>query len=86
MNNPTVKFAPKTNLTKLADMKDGDIGIIRAFPYFPEAVGCVVQRYKDNLVTIGRESDRGWTDYFKRSVKPCNTVELLKEGDSIILS
>jgi len=48
------------------DMEDGDVGVIVSW-LCGTHLGRIVQRYKNNLVSIGRPSGNGWSLAFKRS-------------------
>lgn len=86
MSNPIVTSAPRTNLIRISDMKDGEIGVIRSMPVFHIAEGRVVQRYRNHLITIGEDCGSSWSGYFDRYTHSENTVELLRKGDSITLT
>jgi hypothetical protein len=45
-------------------MSDGQIAIIQEWGNLPTHIGTVVQRYKNNLIAIGKESGDGWGDLF----------------------
>ena len=56
------------NIIRAIDMKDGQIGIITAWevgliPEY-EYLGRIVQRFGDNLVSLGKGAGSGWQNYF----------------------
>lgn len=76
----TVEKSAKT--INAQHMKDGDIGVIVSSVYHPDKIGRLVQRYKNNLITVGKHSENGWTDFF---IDGCLSfdVRLLGVGDVI---
>ena len=63
------------------NMKDGDIGVIVAWPY-SSYLGRIVQRYESGLITIGIPGRNSWV---------CSTlpddcrVRLLEKGEMLVV-
>lgn len=69
----------------VGDMKDGEIGIITSWPY-EEYVGRVVQRYENDLLTIGKGWEKGFRGYFFSNKKdPETRVSVFTKGEQITL-
>jgi len=60
------------------DMKDGDIAIIRKWG-ISDYVGCIVQRYENNLIRLGENSGKGWSDVLNYRNENFR-VEILPKG------
>lgn len=65
------------------EMKDGDIGVITKWTY-TSAVGTVVQRYMDILISIGKHSRNSWSSIFPNGNDSCR-VRLLEKGEILII-
>jgi len=68
------------------NMKDGDIGVITSWS-MPDYHGRVVQRYKDNLITLGEQSGQSFPGLLSHPAlehTKCR-VRLLQPGDTITL-
>lgn len=65
------------------DMKDGDVGVITKWGTNDHYVGRIVQRYRDNIVSIGLEEGCSWSGWCSGHGKnsPDCQVRLLKSGD-----
>lgn len=77
-----VKIAqePKDNTISVLDMKDGDIAIIVDWSS-RDHLGKIVQRYKDNLITVGKHSGEGWSSFFLTTDEsPKRRVRILPKG------
>ena len=64
------------------DMKDGDIGVIVAWPV-SVYVGQIVQRYQDQLISVGIRSAIRWNTF---KVPNSCRVRLLKKGETLIVT
>lgn len=66
-------------------MEDGQIGVIISWST-GSYLGKIVQRYKDNLVSLGEESGQSWSNWFDgRKAEDCR-VRLLTKKDLLQLS
>ena len=73
------------NEINVKDMKDGEVGIITSWPY-EEYVGRVVQRYENDLLTIGKgwgNSSRGF--FLSNKKDPEAKVSVFTKGEQITL-
>lgn len=77
--------APK--LINAWELKDGQIGIIREWDGIGSHIGDVVQRYRGNLVNIGKPYVNSWTNFFTGDFinKPRLIIEILPSNSSILL-
>ena len=60
-------------LQKDGDLKDGQIAEVMSDSY----AGRIIQRYKDNAVTIGQSSGHGWSMIDKNTLQ----VRILEDGE-----
>lgn len=71
------------------DMKDGDVAVIRQWDTSnTNYVGRIVQRYGDDLITLGAPSGNGWDYGWMRNQKRGSVllmVEPLKPGTTLIV-
>ena len=67
----------------VSEMKDGEIGTITKWTY-KNAVGTIVQRYNDILVTVGRPSGCSWPSIFPNGDINCR-IRILEKGDTLII-
>jgi len=72
---------PDVNVT---EMKDGNIAIITDWPV-GKYVGWIVQRYGDNLATLGVNSKWGWSSFFKGDHSKQFRVRILESGDELVI-
>lgn len=81
-----VKLAqPKVLSVNVSNMKDGQIAeIVGAPALHQDKLGRIVQRYKDNLITVGQPSGFGWTDFFERKEGRFE-VRILEAGEKIVI-
>ena len=64
-------------------MKDGDVAIIREWGDCLKYRGRIVQRYKDDLVSLGRGEGASWPGLFARPRDLVVLVEILKPGSTL---
>lgn len=75
---------PVDKSVPLAEMKDGDMGIITNWTY-DSAVGTIVQRYKDALISVGKVSGNSWSGIFPDNDSlPCR-IRILEKGETLII-
>lgn len=64
-------------------LKDGQIAIIVKWSN-PEYNGRIVQRYNNDLITLGRPLGNCWINYFKDNISGSSSrVRILKNGELI---
>lgn len=71
----------------ISEMEDCDVGVLIDKTGYGSRSGRIVQRYKDNLITLGSNSGHGWSSYFKSLNEFGESkfnVQLLKKGDMIV--
>ena len=66
-------------------MQDGDIAVITHWGDCDEYIGRVVQRYKDTLISVGRESQERFSEIFTSSTNKECFVRILQPGDTITI-
>ena len=67
------------------EMKDGQIAVITNWGDIPEYTGRIVQRYGNNLITIGMDCGRTWPGCFNEKPDNAYRVRLLKLGETITI-
>lgn len=67
------------------EMKDGQIAIITKWGNSPEYIGRIVQRYGDELITIGMNSHYRWDNLSDGLLSPECRVRLLQPGETITI-
>lgn len=75
------KSKPDVNVT---EMKDGDIAVITDWSV-GEYVGQIVQRYGDDLVTVGDNWGHSWSSFFQRNHSKQCRVRILESGDELVI-
>ena len=68
----------------VTEMKDGDIAIITDWPG-GGYVGWIVQRYGDDLITVGDNWGHGWSLFFKDDHSKQCRVRILESGDELVV-
>ena len=69
----------------VSDMQDGDIGVV--VMWSRNYLGTIVQRYKDDLLVVGRNSGKGWSKIFNMGYarwEECR-VRLLEKGEMLVV-
>jgi hypothetical protein len=74
----------KPTWISIYDMEDGDIAIIRTWT-FDTAVGRIVQRYKDILITVGQHSGKSYPSCLSGKDDGKCFVELLPSGTELVI-
>lgn len=73
------------NFINVSKMKDGDIAIIRNWLIY-SFKGAIVQRYGNDLITLGSPRVNGWKNYFNEDLAITdNLVEILKPGTHLVI-
>lgn len=73
------------NEINVSDMKDGEIGVITSWPH-EGYVGRVVQRYGNNLLTVGKGWENCFRNHFSNNKKdPEAKVSVFTKGEHITL-
>lgn len=67
------------------EMKDGQIAVITKWGGSPYYIGRIVQRYGNNLITIGMDCGRTWPGLFNEKPDSELRVRLLKPGETITI-
>lgn len=67
------------NSVSVLDMKDGDIAIITEWVHGSH-IGDIVQRYKYDLVCLGKGSEYSWPNLFNSREDGLSKVEILPKG------
>ena len=76
----TLKSNEKPNTIMAKDLEDGQIAVI--IENFSDYKGRVVQKYGDDLVTIGMSSCRGWPNGNSVTL----LVRILEEGELLTIT
>jgi len=59
---------PKQNGIPISEMKDGDLGVITDWDGWGHChVGRIVQKYGDDLISVGMASGHCWVSFFKNN-------------------
>jgi hypothetical protein len=88
-----LKLANKTiNGVSVSEMKDGDVAVIvgwgNGVTYVGSVVyaGRVVQRYGNNLITLGANEGKSWSNFFDCILSPDeNRVRILEKGETLVV-
>lgn len=76
---------PINNDVAVDDMRDGEIAIIRRW-LIPSGKNVVVQRYGNDLISLGSPQANGWKNYFRKdSSINDNLVEILNPGTHLVI-
>ena len=68
------------------EMKDGDLAVITSWKNSSNYKGSIVQRYKDCVLTIGKDHGQSWEHVFDGSRNWNNCyVRLLEDGDELVI-
>ena len=70
------------NVISMSNMRDGDIAVIVSWSDNSHK-GEIVQRYKNNLIRLGRPAGQGWGDVFERPFTQNPLVAILPVGTQL---
>ena len=70
----------------VTEMKDGDLAVILKWGTSKSFKGRVIQRYKDVIIALGKDSGKSWENVFKEILvfNECY-VRLLEDGDELVI-
>lgn len=79
-----LKLKKKENIDlDLYSLKDGQIAEIISWGGGEEYNGRIVQRYREDLVTLGAPSGESWFNFFNRKLNGEFLVRVLKKGTAL---
>lgn len=67
-----------------SELKDGEIAVILSSPH-KNHIGGIVMRYKRDLISIGEECGKGWSQFFPTSSSEIR-VRVLEKGEQIVIT
>jgi hypothetical protein len=81
-----IKLLEETNGdANIAEMEDGDIAIITKWDNPHDHCGEIVQRYKDDLISLGEPWGQSWSPFFTHTIPIACRVRILPKGTTFIL-
>lgn len=66
------------------ELRDGEIAVILSSPH-RHHIGKIVMRYKEDLISIGEDCGKAWSQFFPTSSSEIR-VRVLERGEQIVIT